>query len=113
FHPSRCDVNPAPVARGACHDNSERSMPGAAGCSIQSSDVRAPVTPLTAHSICGHSARGAECTKSTPRVIAPDIAPPFRFEVRLPQRPHPAKHSRSNYSLGLFDLYDLVTTIMQ
>ena len=48
---------------------------GAAGCGVQSRDTRVPSTLPAAHSMWGQSARGAECTKSTPRVIAPAMSP--------------------------------------
>lgn len=57
------------VPASPCQENSDRQVPGAAGCLIQSRLTRVPSTPATAHSTCGHSARGAECTYRTPRVV--------------------------------------------
>src|SRR5680860_407478 len=48
-------------------------MPGATGCGVQSRLTRTPRAPPAAHSTCGQSARGAECTNRTPRVVTPDI----------------------------------------
>ena len=42
--------------------------PVSTGCGIQSSATRPPRTSASAHSTCAASARGQECTKTTPRV---------------------------------------------
>src|SRR6478609_4241228 len=58
---------------------SARNEPGAAGCAVHDSETRAPVIPEIAHSTCGQIAAGAECTKTTPRVMTPPplAAPTF------------------------------------
>ncbi|GAA2143507.1 hypothetical protein GCM10009844_15960 [Nocardioides koreensis] len=43
-------------------------MPAWAGCGVQSRLTGVPRTPPTAHSMCGHSADGAEWTYRTPLV---------------------------------------------
>src|SRR5690606_15481889 len=70
-----------------------------AGCAAHSMDTRVPSTDPIAHSTCGHSARGAECTKTTPRVLTPDAtagiaAPSDSVEIRLPLRISPGAVQR-------------------
>src|SRR3954468_15601018 len=47
-----------------------------------------PRTPATAHSMCGHSADGAEWTNNTPWVVPIDPPRPRQREGCLPQHPH-------------------------
>src|SRR5659263_568468 len=85
----------APVPTWETHEYSARTRLATAGWSVQSIVTRWSRMVLTAHSMCGHSARGAECTKTTPRVKVPLISTPG-CEVRLPQRPHhPESHDCS------------------
>ena len=52
----------APVPAGPDHSSSARTEPGSAFCWVHSSSVRWRATDSSAHWMCGHSARGAECT---------------------------------------------------
>src|SRR5688572_28471139 len=67
-------------------------MPRSTGCSLQSKFTALPSALPAAHSTCGHSALGEECTYNTPRAArtarvtfsAISLSVP---EVRLPLRP--------------------------
>ena len=84
---------------------SARDIPGAAFCWLQCKSVRCSTTEPMAHSICGHNAEGAECTKSTPLVIASDMPSSDLLLERLPQRQQLfSKDKKSFYSIlaGLY-----------
>ena len=57
------------VPAAAVHESSARTEPVSTGCGIQSRVTRLPSTSASAHSTWAASARGQECTKTTPRVI--------------------------------------------
>src|SRR5690606_38255763 len=89
---SRCQPRSAEASFEAvpgspCQESSARQVPGAAGCLIQSRLTRAPRTPATAHSTCGHSARGAERTYRTPRVLTGTSSGSERRLAELPRLP--------------------------
>ena len=60
FQPASADAIAPAVPGRACQTSSARSAPGAAGWPDHGMPTGTPTIPATAHSMCGHSAGGAE-----------------------------------------------------
>jgi hypothetical protein len=79
FQGASAEVIAAAAPGLPCQASSARSAPGAAGWSTQGRLTGTPRTPATAHSMCGHTAGGAQCTCSTPRTDTQTSLQPTRY----------------------------------